>query len=97
MCFLPLKLIPFNISINLRNHRKLLVIDDEVGYIQLTKFQTVLRGPSSNVAVLAIILFIITLLATWLYPNSFNFYTPTNFPYDRHCQYQFAQSRASES
>ena len=31
--FLPPKLIPFNFSINLRNHRKLLVIDDEVGFV----------------------------------------------------------------
>lgn len=31
--FLPPKLIPFNFSINLRNHRKLLVIDDELGFI----------------------------------------------------------------
>ena len=31
--FLPPKLIPFNFSINLRNHRKLLVIDDEIGFV----------------------------------------------------------------
>ena len=31
--FLPPKLIPFNFSINLRNHRKLLVIDDEHGFV----------------------------------------------------------------
>jgi cardiolipin synthase len=31
--FLPPKLIPFNFSINLRNHRKLLVIDDELGFV----------------------------------------------------------------
>ena len=31
--FLPPKLIPFNLSINLRNHRKLLVIDDEISFI----------------------------------------------------------------
>ncbi len=31
--FLPPKLIPFNFSINLRNHRKLLVIDDETGFV----------------------------------------------------------------
>lgn len=31
--FLPPKLMPFNFSINLRNHRKLLVIDDEIGFV----------------------------------------------------------------
>lgn len=31
--FLPPKLIPFNFSINLRNHRKLLVIDDVFGFV----------------------------------------------------------------
>ena len=31
--FLPPKLLPFNFSINLRNHRKLLIIDDMVGFI----------------------------------------------------------------
>jgi len=31
--FLPPKLIPFNLNINLRNHRKLLVIDDTVSFI----------------------------------------------------------------
>jgi len=60
------------------NKNKSQISSESSRYIQLTKFQTLLRGPSSNVAVLAIILFIITLLATWLYPNSFNFYTPGN-------------------
>ena len=31
--FLPPKLIPFNLSINLRNHRKLLLIDDEICFL----------------------------------------------------------------
>jgi cardiolipin synthase len=31
--FLPPKLIPFNFSINLRNHRKLLVIDNKLGFV----------------------------------------------------------------
>jgi cardiolipin synthase len=31
--FLPLKLFPFNMYINLRNHRKLLVIDDDVCFV----------------------------------------------------------------
>ncbi|MFK7815311.1 MAG: cardiolipin synthase [Gammaproteobacteria bacterium] len=31
--FLPPKLMPFNFSINLRNHRKILVIDDEIGFV----------------------------------------------------------------
>ncbi len=33
LLFLPPKLIPFNLSINLRNHRKLLVIDSNVSFI----------------------------------------------------------------
>ena len=31
--FLPPKLIPFNFSINLRNHRKLIVIDSELSFV----------------------------------------------------------------
>lgn len=31
--FLPPKLIPFNIYINLRNHRKLLIVDDEISFV----------------------------------------------------------------
>jgi len=31
--FLPPKLMPFNFNINLRNHRKLLVIDDKISFI----------------------------------------------------------------
>ena len=31
--FLPPKLFPFNVHINLRNHRKLLIVDDELGYV----------------------------------------------------------------
>lgn len=31
--FLPPKILPFNFSINLRNHRKLLLIDDEIGFV----------------------------------------------------------------
>ena len=31
--FLPLKLFPFNMYINLRNHRKMLIIDDEVCFV----------------------------------------------------------------
>ncbi len=31
--FFPPRLIPFNLNINLRNHRKLLIIDDEISYV----------------------------------------------------------------
>ena len=48
--FLPPKLIPFNLSINLRNHRKLLVIDDEISFIGGTNiadeyFQNAVKRP----------------------------------------------------
>ena len=60
------------------NNNKSQISSDTTRYIQLSKFQTVLRGSSANIAALAIILFIVTLFANWLFPNSFNFYTSGN-------------------
>jgi len=60
------------------NNKQSQISSETTRYVQLSKFQTVLRGSSANIAALAIVLFIVTLFATWLFPNSFNFYTSGN-------------------
>ena len=47
-------------------------------YIQSSKLESILRGSYVNIGFLLLGLLIITLFATWLYPNSFNFYTSGN-------------------
>ena len=47
-------------------------------YIQSSKLELILRGSYANIGFLLLALLLITLFATWLYPNSFNFYTPGN-------------------
>ena len=57
---------------------KILISSSSNRYIQSSKLELILRGSYANIVFLLITLLVMTLLATWMFPNSFNFYASGN-------------------
>jgi len=62
----------------MEKNKKFEISSNSNRYIQSSKLELILRGSYANIGFLLLALLLITLFATWLYPNSFNFYTPGN-------------------